>query len=87
MLVFCGVLFCVNLLCRVCYWFFPFVVLFVSFSQKSNCLAGVCLSYFWFVMFSFLDLSIVFKRIKIIGSLSWFSPIWVLWVFFSWSWY
>ena len=43
MLVFCGVLFCVNLLCRVCYRFFPFVVLFVSFSQKSNCLAGVCL--------------------------------------------
>ena len=64
MLVFCGVLFCVNLLCRVCYRFFPFVVLFVSFSQKSNCLAGVCLSYFWFVMFSFLDLSIVFKRIN-----------------------
>ena len=23
MLVFYGVLFCVNLLCRVCYWFFP----------------------------------------------------------------
>ena len=32
MLVFYGVLFCVNLLYYVCYWFFPFVVLVVSFS-------------------------------------------------------
>ena len=64
MLVFYGVLFCVNFLCCVCYWFFPFVVLVVSFSQKSNCLVWVCLSTFWCFILSFLDLSIVFKRIN-----------------------
>ena len=54
MLVFYGVLFCVNLLCRVCFWFFPFVVLVVSFSEKSNCLVWVfCLSIFWYFMLSF----------------------------------
>ena len=54
MLVFYGVLFCVNLLCRVCFWFFPFVVLVVSFSEKSNCLVWVfCLSIFWCFMLSF----------------------------------
>ena len=60
---FYGVLFRVNFLCRVCYWFFPFVFLVVSFSQKSICLVWVCLSTFWCFMPSFSDLSIVFKRI------------------------
>ena len=64
MLVFYGVLFCVNLLCYVCYWFFRFVVLVVSFFQKSNCLVLVCISTFWCFILSFLDLSIVFKRIN-----------------------
>ena len=64
MLFFYGVLFCVNLLCRVCFWFFPFVVLVVSFSQKSNCLVWVCFSIFWCFILSFLDLSLVFKRIN-----------------------
>ena len=64
MLVFYGVLFCVNLLCHVCYWFFPFVVLVVSFSQKSNSLVCACLLTFWCFMLSFLDLSKVFKRIN-----------------------
>ena len=64
MLAFYGVLFCVNLLCRVCFWFFPLVVLVVFFSQKSNCLVWVCLLTFWCFMVSFLDLSIVFKRIN-----------------------
>ena len=53
MLVFYRVLFCVNLLCCVCFHFFPFVVLVVSFSQKSNCLVWVCLSTFWCFMLSF----------------------------------
>ena len=51
---FYGVLFCVNLLCRVCYWFFPFVVLVVSSSQKSNCLVWVGLSTFGVLCFLFL---------------------------------
>ena len=50
MLVFYGVLFCVNLLCRVCFWFFPFVVLVVSFSQKSNCLVCVFVLRFFGVL-------------------------------------
>ena len=64
MLVFYGVLFCVNFLCYVCYWFFPFAVLVVSFSQNSNCLVGVCFSTFWCFLLSTLDLSIVFKRLN-----------------------
>ena len=64
MLDFYRVLFRVKLLCRVCYWFFPFVVLVLSFSQKSNCLVYNCFSTFCCFMLSFLDLSIVFKRIN-----------------------
>ena len=43
---------------------FPFVVLVVSFSQKSNRLVWVSLSTFWCFTISFLDLSIVFRRIN-----------------------
>ena len=48
----------------VCYWFFPFVVLVVSFSQKPNCLVWVSLSTFWCFNLSFSDLLTVFKRIN-----------------------
>ena len=43
---------------------FSFVVLVVSFFQKSICLVWVRLSTFWCFTISFLDLSIVFKRLN-----------------------
>ena len=51
MLVFCGVLFCVDIFCLFYCWFFLFAVLVVSFSQKSNCLVWDCLSTFDFLVF------------------------------------
>ena len=53
---------------------FSFVVLVLSFPQKSNCLFWVCLSTFWCFVLLCLDLKLVFRRI--------FYPVWVPWVFF-----
>ena len=39
-----------------------FVVLVMSFSQKSNCLFWVCLSTFWCFVLLCSDLKIVFKK-------------------------
>ena len=49
---------------------FSFVVLVVSFSQKSNCLFWVCLSTFWCFVLLCSDLKVVFKRI-VYPVLSW----------------
>ena len=64
MLVFYRVLFCVNLLCCVCFLFFPFVVLVVSFFQNQIVWFGFVFRLFGVLCFLFLDLSIVFKRIN-----------------------
>ena len=59
-----------NLSCCFLLLVFSFVVLVMSFSQKSICLFCVCLSTFWcFVLFC-SDLKVVFKRI-IYQVLSW----------------
>ena len=50
---------------------FSFVVLVLSFLQKSNCLFWFCLSTFWCFVLLCSDLKVVFKRI-IYPVLSWF---------------
>ena len=49
---------------------FYFVVLVISFSQKSNCLFWFCLSTYWCFVLLCSDLKVVFKRI-IYPVLSW----------------
>ena len=52
-LVFLGVLFCVNFFCYIIFCF-PFVPLVVSFSQKSNCFGlGLSCDFFGVLLFLF----------------------------------
>ena len=63
MLSFLGDPVCVQPFVPFFYWFFPFFVLVVFFSQKSNRFVWVCLSTFWCLVLSCSDLRVVFKRI------------------------
>ena len=71
-LTFYVILFFVFLLFR---WLCPFLKNQIGFGLGLSCV-------FWCFIVSFLDLVIVFKRIRY-PVLSWFNPVWVLWVFFS----
>ena len=73
-LTFFVIFFFVFLLFRCC----------VLFSKIKLFLVWVCLATFWCFIVSFLDLVRVFKRINY-PVLSWFNPVWVPRVFFSYS--
>ena len=62
---------------------FSYVLLVVSFFQKSNCLwYGFVFRLFLCFIFSFLDFIIVFKRINY-PVLNWVNPVWVPLISFS----
>ena len=83
MLVFYGVLFCVNLLCCVCYWFF-LLLFWLCFDFSKIKLFGLGLSFDFLVFYSFFFRLVgSLQKNKLSSSLCWFNPVWVPWVFFS----